>query len=407
MYIKLLCFIYMGIFYSLLFLSPFARMGVDGSPHGGEGFHIHAVFQRQRCEGMSQIMESDTLAVCPLQYRLKPPSCHAGRDRSIRLHRGRKHPAGIHLPAVFPQHGQHRRRQHQLSDGCLGFGRDDLQFAIYRVRLLVDGQHAGFKVQIPPLKRYQFTPPQAGAEIQQEQFVVPVRLRLNEKFLQFLPIQHLHFLCLFRRQLAADGGVCTEQVIPHGPFQGGAADRVAHPHHAVGKARAVLLRQTLAAVLFQPPVELLQIILRQFVQWDFSDLRQDMVVDDIFVVVLRGGAKRRLAVGFIPVAQPVPEQHIRFDLSVISPHHAFGELTQLLLTFPLCFGEDILRLGKAIVIIADDNAALPPAVAALSYGAGSAFPFLCQGLSPFPSRSSMKPPTMPLAAFCISGVTWV
>ena len=182
---------------------------------------------------------------------------------------------------------------------------------------------------------------------------------------------------------------------------------MAHPHHAVGKARAVLLRQTLAAILFQPPVELLQIILRQFVQRDLPDLRQDMVVDDIFVVVPRGGTERRLAVGFIPVAQPVPELHIRFDLSVIPPHHAFSELPQFLLAFPLCFGENILRLGKAAVIIADDNAALPPAVAALSYGAGSAFLFLCQGLSPFPSRSSMKPPTMPLAAFCISCVTWV
>ena len=166
---------------------------------------------------------------------------------------------------VFPQHGQHRRRQHQFSHGCLGFGRDDLQFAVYRVRLLVDGQHAGFKVQILPLERYQFASAQAGAEIQQEQLVIPVRLRLNEKFLQFLPVKHLHFLRLFRRQLAADGGVCPEQVIPHGPFQGGAADRVAHPHHAVGKTRTVLLRQPFAAVLFQPPVELLQIILRQFV----------------------------------------------------------------------------------------------------------------------------------------------
>ena len=229
--------------------------------HGREGFHIHAVLQCQRCEGMSQIMESDTLAVCPLQYRLKPPACHAGRDRSIHLHWGRKHPAGIHLFAVLPQHGQHRRWQHQFSDRCLGFGRDDLQFAVYRVRLLVDGQHTGFKVQILPLKCYQFAPAQSGAEIQQKQLVVPVRLRLNEKFLQFLPIQHLHFLCLFRRQLAADGRVRAEQVIPHGPFQGGAADRVAHPHHAVGKARTVLLRQTLAAILFQPPVELLQIIL--------------------------------------------------------------------------------------------------------------------------------------------------
>ena len=206
-------------------------------------------------------MKSDTLAVCPLQYRLKPSARHAGRDRSVRLHRGRKHPTGVYFFAVFPQHGPHRRRQHQLPDGCLGFGRDDLQFAVYRVRLFVDGQHAGFKVQILPLKRYQFAPAQAGAEIQQEQFVVPVRLRLNEKFLQFLPVKHLHFLRLFRRQLAADGGVCPEQVIPHGPFQGGAADRVAHSHHAVGKARAVLLRQTLAAVLFQPPVELLQVIL--------------------------------------------------------------------------------------------------------------------------------------------------
>ena len=151
--------------------------------HGGEGLYVHAVLQRQRREGVAKVMESDTLAVCPLQYRLKPPACHAGRDRSVRLHWGRKHPAGIHLFAVLPQHGQHRGRQHQLSDGCLGFGRDDLQFAVYRVRLLVDGQHAGFKVQILPLKCYQFTPPQAGAEIQQEQLVVPVRLRLNEKFL--------------------------------------------------------------------------------------------------------------------------------------------------------------------------------------------------------------------------------
>ena len=130
-------------------------------------------------------------------------------------------------------------------------------------------------------------------------------------------------------------------------------------------------------------------------------------MDDVFVVVLCGGAERRFAVGFIPVAQPVSEQHIRFDLSVIPPHHAFGECLQLFLTFPLCFGENILCLGKAIVIIADDNAALPPAVAALSYGAGSAFPFLCHGFNSFPKISSMKPPTMPLAAFCISGVTWV
>ena len=128
--------------------------GVGVAQDTGQCFGIHAAGEGVGGEGVTQIMESDTLAVCPLQYRLKPSARHAGRDRSVRLHRGRKHPAGIHLPAVFPQHGQHRRWQHQFSDRCLGFGRDDLQFAVYRVRLFVDGQHAGFKVQILPLKRY-------------------------------------------------------------------------------------------------------------------------------------------------------------------------------------------------------------------------------------------------------------
>ena len=124
------------------------------------------------------------------------------------------------------------------------------------------------------------------------------------------------------------------------------------------------------------------------------------------IAVQGGGTKRSGHVLVQPFVQPDGEGHIAF-FSQVYAFIGFGELPQFLLTFPLCFGENILRLGKAAVIIADDNAALPPAVAALSYGASSAFPFLCQGLSPFPSRSSMKPPTMPLAAFCISGVTWV
>ena len=44
----------------------------------GERFHIHAVLQRQRCEGMSQIMESDTLTVCPLQYGGQPLADSSG-----------------------------------------------------------------------------------------------------------------------------------------------------------------------------------------------------------------------------------------------------------------------------------------------------------------------------------------
>ena len=40
-------------------------------------------------------------------------------------------------------------------------------------------------------------------------------------------------------------------------------------------------------------------------------------------------------------------------------------------------------------------------------GRVSGFSFSCHGFNSFPKMSSMKPPTMPEAVFCISDVTWV
>lgn len=61
----------------------------------------------------------------------------------------------------------------------------------------------------------------------------------------------------------------------------------------------------------------------------------------------------------------------------------------------------------AVVIVTDDDAAFPATVLALSYRSVTGFSLSCHGFNSFPKMSSMKPPTMPQACFCISDVTWV
>ena len=145
-------------------------MGVDvqrGSrrhmtKHGGERFHIHAVLQRQCCEGMAQIMKSNMFASCVLQDELQSAAHHAGCDGAVLLDRRREHPAGVHCFLVLPQHCHHRRRQNDLSDGVLRLGCADLKLAPHIVDLFVHIQHTGFEVQVVPLQRHQLTSAQAG-----------------------------------------------------------------------------------------------------------------------------------------------------------------------------------------------------------------------------------------------------
>ena len=130
--------------------------------HGGERFHIHAVFQRQRREYMAQIMKSNMLAPSVFQDELQSAPYHAGCNGTVLLHRGREHPARVYRLFVLPQHRYHSRRQDDLADGVLCLGRADLKLAPHIVDLLVHIQHIGFEVQVIPLQRHQLTPAQAG-----------------------------------------------------------------------------------------------------------------------------------------------------------------------------------------------------------------------------------------------------
>ena len=187
--------------------------------HGGEGFHIHAVFQCQRCECVPQIMKSNMLAPCVLQDELQSATHHARCDGAILLDRRREHPAGVHCFLILLQHRHHGGRQDDLTDGVLRLGRADLKLAPHIVDLLVHIQYAGFEVQVIPLQRHELASAQAGCQVQKEDFIVAFKLRLNEEPLQFLPRQHLHLPRLLRRQLTADSWVHANEPILHRLFQ--------------------------------------------------------------------------------------------------------------------------------------------------------------------------------------------
>ena len=69
---------------------------------------------------------------------------------------------------------------------------------------LGDPQFPGFHIEVIPLERQDFTQPQAGSKLQQEDLVVAILLRLDEKPLHFLLSEDIHFTAFLRRQLAAD-----------------------------------------------------------------------------------------------------------------------------------------------------------------------------------------------------------
>ena len=182
---------------------------------------------------------------------------------------------------------------------------------------------------------------------------------------------------------------------------------MAHTNHSVGQPFAVFIGEPLPATILDPTIELLQVVLRQLVQWDAADLRDDVQADAALVGLLRGGADLRLGVILVPVCQPVPEGHLGSKLLRLQPAAFLLELLELLDALLLGFGKDIFRLGVAVIIVADDDAPLPPTVLALPYRSVAGFSLSCHGFNSFPKMSSMKPPTMPQACFCISEVTWV
>ena len=63
--------------------------------------------------------------------------------------------------------------------------------------------------------------------------------------------------------------------------------------------------------LFEPDIELLEVAGGELSQRDMPQLRDDVLVDTVFIVRLGFGTDRRLALRLIPAVHPSPEGHIR------------------------------------------------------------------------------------------------
>ena len=83
-----------------------------------------------------------------------------------------------------------------------------------------------------------------------------------------------------------------------------------HARHPVGQPFAVLVGEALPATFLESAIELLQVILRQLIQRDVTDFRDNVQTDAALVSLLRGGTNFWLRVIFVPVCQPVSEGHL-------------------------------------------------------------------------------------------------
>ena len=89
---------------------------------------------------------------------------------------------------------------------------------------------------------------------------------------------------------------------------------MAGPHHAVGQPLAVVFRVEKASALFQPGVELLQVVLCQLIQRDAAQFRNNVLVDPALIARPGGGAELWPGVVLIPEVHPLPKGHVRLDL---------------------------------------------------------------------------------------------
>ena len=182
-------------------------------------------------------------------------------------------------------------------------------------------------------------------------------------------------------------------------------------HHAVGQSRAEFIDVLQPSRLFDLAVEGLQIILREPIQRDVADVRDDVQVDTVLVSRLRGRADGRLAVGLVPQIDPVTEQHVRLCLFRKPPDQMcdfFFQLLELFAAFRLGFRCDVLCDRVTVLFIIADDTTFPASILSQEYASFALLFLLFRHYSNSPPmKSSMNPPTISAAFFCISPVTWV
>ena len=96
---------------------------------------------------------------------------------------------------------------------------------------------------------------------------------------------------------------------------------MAGAHHAVGQSFSEFINMLFPSALFEPCVELLQVVLRQLVQRNVADRRDDVRINPSRIARLCGRAELGGGIILIPEVNPVAERHVRLDF--LAPPSAF------------------------------------------------------------------------------------
>ena len=112
-------------------------------------------------------METNLLTLGVFQNEVQPCSDVGRVQRGVLLDRRGEHPPGVYALPVLFQNVQKRRRQADRADGGSRFGLGDQKTVLLcPVDLLGDLQLSRFQIQVIPLEGQQFSPPQAGGQLQ-------------------------------------------------------------------------------------------------------------------------------------------------------------------------------------------------------------------------------------------------
>lgn len=149
-------------------------IGTQGEPcavmpqGAGQGFHVHAILQGQRCESMPEVMEPNVLRTNSLKNFLMGVPEGIRIEHSACLGR-REHKRIPRMLLVLFHHQVHRLLgDWQDTDGVLGFWQAHHQLSLDAVYLLRDGDGSVLHVQVCPEEGEEFAPPQARGQFQIE-----------------------------------------------------------------------------------------------------------------------------------------------------------------------------------------------------------------------------------------------
>ena len=152
-----------------------------------------------------------------------------------------------------------------------------------------------------------FAPAQPCGELQQKKFKTAVLFGLDQQPLDLFRGQHLHLLGLGGREAAAIGRVAEKELFRNRLIQCGMEGGVDAPDSLVGETFTIEVSSEKSAALFEPGVELLNIVGGQLVQLGAAQCGDDVLIDAPLIRHLGVGAKVGLLVTLIPKIQPIAQ----------------------------------------------------------------------------------------------------